>query len=264
VDTETQGEPDSRSELEHAARALARLPAQDVLAWAARRYAPRLAFGTAFGPEGLVLLDLIARNGLDVDVFTLDTGLFFPETYELWRRLEQRYGRAVRAVRPALSLDQQAERHGEALWSRDPDACCAMRKVDPLREALRGHEAWVSAIRRDQTRDRAAAAVVERDARTGLVKVNPLLEWSADDVWAYLRAHDVPTNPLHAAGYPSIGCRPCTTAVATGEDPRAGRWRGREKTECGLHSRPPHPVPRLVLDRPEAVVPDAPPRPEGD
>jgi phosphoadenylyl-sulfate reductase (thioredoxin) len=234
-------EPDAAgrdAEIEHARLALDGESASAVLAWAASRYASRLAFGTAFGPEGLVILDLVARHRLEVDVFTLDTGLFFPETYTLWQTLERRYGRTIRAVRPALTVDEQAAVYGEALWSRDPDRCCGVRKVDPLREALRPHQAWISAIRRDQTRERAAAAVVERDRRYGLVKVNPLLGWTAEEVWAYLREHDVPTNPLHARGYPSIGCQPCTTPVAAGEDARAGRWRGREKTECGLHSRP--------------------------
>lgn len=223
------------------AQAVARLEGRapgEILRWAAARYAPQLAFATAFGPEGLVLLDLIAREGLKVDVFTLDTGLFFPETYDLWRRLERRYALEIRAVRPALSLDEQRLRHGEALWARHPDRCCTLRKVDPLSEALRGHRAWISAIRRDQTPDRAHARVVEYDRRHGLAKVNPLVDWSADDVWRYLRAHQVPTNPLHERGYPSIGCWPCTGPVAAGEDARAGRWRGLEKTECGLHARP--------------------------
>jgi len=254
VDASEQDGKDADAEVEQARRALEGLSAADVLAWAAGRFAPRLAFGTAFGPEGLVVLDLIARHGLDVDVFTLDTGLFFPETYALWQRLEERYERRIRAVRPSLTLDAQAAAHGDALWSRDPDRCCSIRKVDPLREALRTHDAWISAIRRDQTRDRAGAAVVERDSRYGLVKVNPLLAWSADDVWAYLRERDVPVNPLHAAGYPSIGCQPCTTRVAPHEDPRAGRWRGREKTECGLHARPRLAVPRLALSIPPPAI----------
>jgi phosphoadenylyl-sulfate reductase (thioredoxin) len=255
VDTKAQAARDAQAdaELEASRRALEGRPAAEVLAWAAGRFAPRLAFGTAFGPEGLVVLDLVADQGLEVDVFTLDTGLFFAETYDLWRRLEERYGRKVRAVRPSLTLDEQAAAHGEALWRRDPDRCCAIRKVDPLREALGAHDAWISAIRRDQTRDRAGAAVVERDPRYGLVKVNPLLAWSADDVWAYLRERDVPVNPLHAAGYPSIGCHPCTTSVAPGEDPRAGRWRGREKTECGLHTRP-RTVPKLALSAPPSAT----------
>lgn len=249
-----------------AALSLAGRPAEEILRWAAERFAPRLAFGTAFGPEGLVVLDLVARHRLDVDVFTLDTGLFFPETYELWRQLEARYSRPIRAVRPALGVEAQAAAHGDALWARDPDRCCALRKVEPLREALRGHDAWISAIRRDQTKDRAAAAVVELDLRSGLAKVNPLLGWTSADVWAYLRERGVPVNPLHAAGYPSIGCRPCTSAVAPGEDPRAGRWRGREKTECGLHSRPRAAPPALAVAVPEPPVPDAsavPGRPKG-
>jgi phosphoadenylyl-sulfate reductase (thioredoxin) len=209
-----------------------------VLAWAARRYAPRLAFGTGFGPEGLVLLDVIARLALRVDVFTLDTGLFFPETYALWRRLEARYGLVIRPVRPVLGVEEQAARHGDALWARDPRRCCEMRKLEPLAEALRGHRAWITAIRADQTRDRARARKFERDARFGLVKINPLLAWSSEEVWDYLRERAVPTSPLHEQGYPSIGCWPCTSPVAPGEDPRAGRWRGLARTECGLHSRP--------------------------
>jgi phosphoadenylyl-sulfate reductase (thioredoxin) len=211
---------------------------EEVLRWAVDAYAPRLTFATAFGPEGLVLLDLIGRHALKVDVFTLDTGLFFPETYALWRRLETRYGLKIRSVRPVLTVEQQAELHGDALWARHPDRCCEIRKVDPLDHALRGHAAWLTAIRRDQTKDRQHARVVERDRRHALVKVNPLLSWTSERVWSYLRQHDVPTNPLHAQGYPSIGCSPCTSAVEAGEDPRAGRWRGRAKTECGLHTGP--------------------------
>jgi len=238
TDSDGPGARGEDSELEEASRALEGRAPADILAWAAGRYAPRLAFATAFGPEGLVILDLVARHRLAVDVFTLDTGLLFPETLALWHTLERRYGLEIRAVRPALTVEEQATHHGDALWSREPDRCCGLRKLDPLREALAGRDAWLTAIRREQTPERAAASVVERDRRYGLVKVNPLLAWSADEVWGYLRAHDVPTNPLHAAGYPSIGCWPCTSPVAAGEDPRSGRWRGRAKTECGLHSRP--------------------------
>jgi phosphoadenosine phosphosulfate reductase len=234
ADETTNGDAD----LEAASESLSAATASAVLSWAAERFAKHLAFATGFGPEGLVLLDLIARGRLDVDVFTLDTGLFFPETYELWRSLEHRYGLKVRAVRPALSVDEQALVHGDALWLREPDRCCGIRKVAPLEDALRGHEAWISAIRADQTAERGRSRVVERDPRRGLVKVNPLLSWTSEDVWRYLRDHDIPTNPLHAEGYPSIGCWPCTSPVRPGEDPRAGRWRGQAKTECGLHSRP--------------------------
>lgn len=210
----------------------------DALRWAADRFAPRLGFGTGFGVEGCVVIDLAARHGIPLDVFTLDTGLLFPETYDLWHALEARYGITIRPIRPPLSVDRQAEVHGPALWARDPDDCCRMRKVEPLAEAAAGFDGWVSAIRRDQTPDRADARVVERDTRFGIVKVNPLVRWSSDDVWRHVHEHQVPYNVLHDHGYPSIGCKPCTSPVADGEDPRAGRWRGTAKTECGLHSRP--------------------------
>jgi len=228
-------------DLESAAAALEGRPALDVLAWACDALAPRLTFATGFGAEGCVIVDLIGRHRLPIDVFTLDTGLLFPETYELWRRLEARYRLTIRAVRPILTVDEQARTLGPALWTRTPDRCCEARKLQPLRAELAGWDAWVTGIRRDQTPDRAGARVVERDRRFGLLKVNPLASWSQRDVWRHLAAHDVPYNPLHDRGYPSIGCQPCTSPVADGEDPRAGRWRGRAKNECGLHAiRLPH------------------------
>jgi phosphoadenylyl-sulfate reductase (thioredoxin) len=240
-------------DVEGAARRLEGRAPAEVLAWAAERFAPRVAFATGFGAEGCLIVDLIARHDLAIEVFTLDTGVLFPETYALWRRLEERYGLTIRAVRPALTLSEQAARHGEALWLRDPDRCCGLRKLDPLRQALAGLDAWVSAIRREQTSARAATRVVEWDERFGLVKVNPLVAWSHDLVWAHLWRHHVPVNPLHERGYPSIGCEPCTSPVAPGEDPRAGRWRGRAKTECGLHSRPREQAVPLRLARPEGA-----------
>lgn len=219
---------------------------EDVLLWSAGEFSPRVTFATAFGPEGCVLIDLIGRAGLPIDVFTLDTGLLFPETRDLWARLEDRYDLTIRAVRPPLSVNQQAVIHGDRLWARNADRCCEMRKVLPLRTALRGFDAWISSIRRDQTKTRAGARVVEWDASFGLIKVNPLAGWTSEDVWAHLRAHDVPHNALHAQGYPSVGCWPCTSAVGAGEDPRAGRWRGSAKTECGLHLRPAPVGPRAV------------------
>jgi phosphoadenylyl-sulfate reductase (thioredoxin) len=208
---------------------------EEVLTWAADRFAGRIVFATGFGAEGCVLIDLIARLRLPIDLITLDTGLFFDETVALWRRLERRYGVTIRAVRPARTVDEQARIDGPELWRRDPDRCCELRKVEPLRAALAGYDAWIAAVRRDQTPARAGIAVVERDPRFGLVKVSPLAAWTDADVWAHIQQHDVPHNPLHARGYPSIGCRPCTSPVALGENPRAGRWRGQSKTECGLH-----------------------------
>jgi len=209
----------------------------ETLRLAAERFAPRLVMATGFGMEGCVLTDLIGRNKLPVDIFTLDTGLFFEETYTLWKTLERRYDLTIRAVRPELTVGEQVERFGDALWERDPDRCCEMRKVQPLRAALAGADAWITALRRDQTPNRANASMLEHDQKFGLVKINPLVEWTAQDVRDYVREHDVPFNPLHEQGYPSIGCAPCTSPVQAGESPRAGRWRGKGKTECGIHNR---------------------------
>ena len=217
-----------------ASRSLEGAPPAEILAWAAA-HVPRLTFATGFGAEGCVIVDLIARAGLPIDLFTLDTGVLFPETLALWRQLEARYGVTIRAVVPQQTIEAQALTLGPALWSRDPDRCCELRKVRPLRAALAGFDGWVTAIRRDQTPERATAQVVEHDRKFDLLKVNPLVGWTSDDVWAHLYAHDVPYNELHERGYPSIGCQPCTSAVQAGEDPRTGRWRGAGKTECGLH-----------------------------
>jgi phosphoadenosine phosphosulfate reductase len=208
-----------------------------ILRWATVAFAPRLTFAIGFGAEGCALVDLIGRHALPIDVFTLDTGLLFPETYQLWRALEARYGLTIRAVRSALTVEAQATTHGSELWRREPDHCCELRKLVPLRGTLSGFDAWITAIRRDQTPARASAQVVEHDRNFGLIKINPLVAWTHDDVWAHLYAHDVPYNTLHERGYASIGCAPCTSPVALTEHPRAGRWRGTSKQECGLNAR---------------------------
>ena len=227
--------PQTEVEIARAAEALEGRAPLEVLRWAAERFAPRIAFATAFGAEGCVVLDLIGRHKLPIGVFTLDTGLLFPETIVLWRKLEARYGLKIRALRPDETVERQAQSQGERLWERAPDRCCDRRKLIPLRRELQKLDAWVTSIRREQTLARAGARVIEADASFGLVKVNPLATWTSHDVWSYLRENDVPTNPMHERGYPSIGCIPCTSAVSAGEDPRAGRWRGNRKTECGLH-----------------------------
>jgi phosphoadenosine phosphosulfate reductase len=237
----------TESRIDEWAAALEAQPAADILAWAAHQFAPRVTFGTGFGAEGCVLIHLIAEHALPIDVFTLDTGLLFDETYDLWRRLEARYGLRIRAVRPALSVAEQAAAFGDALWARDPDRCCGIRKVAMLQHELAGMDAWITAIRRDQTPQRARAAIVEPDLASDRVKINPLAAWSHEDVWSFIHANAVPYNALHDRGYPSIGCAPCTTSVRDGEDPRAGRWRGREKTECGLHRAEPVPLQLVYL-----------------
>ncbi len=211
-------------------------PAEDIVAWAAERYRPEAVLACSFGVEDCVLVDICFRHAPDVQIFYLDTQLLFPETYEARDRLVARYGIRPVPVLPALTPEEQARRHGPALWSRDPDLCCHMRKVVPLEGFLRGRRAWITGVRRDQAPSRAGAPFVGWDQRFGLAKANPLAAWSSRDVWRYVHEHDVPYCSLHDQGFPSIGCWPCTRAVGPGEDPRAGRWSGSTKTECGLHA----------------------------
>ena len=224
----------SAHEIAAANRFLGESP-QEILRWAVRQFHPRLALATAFGAEGCCLIRMLAEIEPGVATFNLETGYQFPETLELRERIKERYGIEVELVPPELTVADYEAKHGGPLYQRRPDQCCHDRKVVPLRRALAGYRAWVSAIRRDQTADRALAEVVQWDAQFGLVKVNPLLRWSRRDVWKFLLAHDVPYNPLHDRGYASIGCWPCTRAVAAGEGERAGRWAGTGKKECGLH-----------------------------
>ncbi len=229
------GEDPSLEELRAVSDGFEGASPEAVLYWAAGRFGEEVALATGFGAEGCVLIDMLARVAPRMRVFYLDTGLLFPETYELAERLSARYGVRFERRATRLTLDAQAKAYGERLWERDPEECCRLRKVEPLRETLAGLRAWVTAIRREQTPARARAAVVERDAKFGLVKINPLAAWSGRDVWNYVAKHDVPYNPLHDQNYPSIGCWPCTRAVQPGEDDRAGRWAGKVKKECGLH-----------------------------
>jgi len=208
---------------------------QTVLRWAIDEFGSEVALATGFGTEGCVLVDMIAKIDATARIFYLDTDLLFPQTYELCNQLAARYGVSFERRTSQRSLEQQALRHGEKLWERDPDLCCRLRKVEPLKEMLTGLQAWVTAIRREQSVTRANTKVVERDAKFGLIKINPLAVWSKRDVWHYILEHNVPYNPLYDLGYSSIGCTPCTTPVQINEDQRAGRWRGFQKTECGLH-----------------------------
>jgi phosphoadenosine phosphosulfate reductase len=208
---------------------------QDVLAWAVDAFYPRLTMATAFGAEGCCILHMLAEIEPNVRVFNLDTGYQFPETLALRDRVMARYGIAVELVRPDLTVPEYETAHGGPLYGIRPDQCCHDRKIVPLRRAVAGYDAWISAIRRDQTDHRAAAGVVQWDAKFALVKVNPLLTWGKKDVWSFIARHDVPYNPLHDQGYPSVGCWPCTRPVRDGEDERAGRWAGTDKKECGLH-----------------------------
>jgi phosphoadenosine phosphosulfate reductase len=175
-------------------------------------------------------------NRLDADArfFYLDTDVLFPETYETKGRLEQRYGINFHRY-SSITLEQQKGLYGDELWSSDPDSCCGIRKVEPMRSALAAVDLWVSGIRRSDSQTRAGAPKFGWDKRFGLWKLNPLADWSEEEVWSYIHKHDIPYNSLHDQGYPSIGCTHCTRKPAAGEDARAGRWAGMDKTECGLH-----------------------------
>lgn len=211
--------------------------AADIISWALAELAPEIAIASSFGAEDVVLIDLAARSGLPFRVFTLDTDFLFPETYTLIEQIERKHGIVVECTRPALTPEEQEARHGEALWQREPDRCCSIRKVEPLTEKLATLRGWITGIRRDQAPARANAKKLEWDVRFGLVKLNPLADWTSEDLWEYIRERDVTYNPLHDRSYPSIGCTHCTRPVAAGEDPRAGRWAGFAKTECGLHGK---------------------------
>jgi phosphoadenosine phosphosulfate reductase len=208
---------------------------QRVLTWAFDTFGSRVAISSAFGAEGMALIDIASRLRKDFRLFTVDTEFLFPETYALMDQIEQKYQIKIERVFSLLSPDVQENIHGAALWARDPDQCCNLRKVEPLRRKLSELDAWITSIRRDQTSFRKAAGKIEWVEKFGLVKVNPMADWTSKQVWSYLHDHDVPYNSLHDQNYPSIGCTHCTRAVRPGEDPRAGRWPGLNKTECGLH-----------------------------
>src|SRR5262245_60773849 len=210
-------------------------PPQEILRWAVEVFHPRLMMATAFGAEGCCIIHMLAEIQPQVRVINLETGYQFPETLELRERILHRYGVAVEFVRPEQSVAEYEEEHGGPLYRIRPDQCCHDRKIVPLKKAVAGYEAWVSSIRADQTDHRRAAGAVQWDGKFGLVKVNPLLNWTKKEVWDFVVRHEVPYNPLHDRGYPSIGCRPCTQAVSDGADERAGRWAGTAKKECGLH-----------------------------
>ena len=209
---------------------LEHLDAPGVLEYMVRHFHPRLAVACSFQKESTVVLDLLLAIAPDARVFTLDTHVLFPETYETWKRVEAHYGIEV-TVHQGPSLPRQAAEHGDRLWERDPDACCNLRKVEPLQRAVADVDAWISGVRREQSPSRAATPKLAWDQRHERWKANPLVDWTEADVWAYINERDLPYNPLHDRGYASIGCTHCTHPGAG----RDGRWAGSAKTECGLH-----------------------------
>jgi phosphoadenosine phosphosulfate reductase len=211
-----------------------RSPAE-VLRAALADYFPDIVVASSFGAEDVVLIDMVQKINPATPILYLDTDFLFPETYATRDALVTKYGIKPIQVKSLLTPAEQAEKHGDKLWERRPDECCNLRKVEPLARALAPYKAWITGIRREQSPARANSKIVEWDQKFGLVKFNPLARWTAQDVWSYIRLHEIPYNPLHDQNYPSIGCTYCTRPVQPGEDARAGRWAGFAKTECGLH-----------------------------
>lgn len=209
---------------------------REILRWAIERFGERFTMATAFGPEGMCLLHWIAEIDRTTSVFNLDTGYQFQETLDLRDRVARKYGLEVELVRPSTTVEQYEQLNGGPVYATDPTRCCQERKISLIKGAVSGKHIWASAIRRDQTADRARVPIVGWDKKFQLIKVSPLANWSKAQVWQTILEHDIPYNPLHDQGYSSIGCWPCTRAIMLGEDERAGRWSGSQKTECGLHS----------------------------
>jgi phosphoadenosine phosphosulfate reductase len=209
--------------------------AEEVLLWAHKQFGDRMCLTCSWQRQSSVLVHMIfGELALEIPVVELDTQLFFKETYDTRERLVERYG--LRLERPEIvSVAQQAIEEGPNLWERDPDRCCHIRKVEPLERALAPYEAWIAGIRREQALTRADAQRVEWSERYGVWKVHPIVDWDAKRMEAYIVVNEIPYNPMHDLGYPSIGCMPCTRPVRTDEDERAGRWAGSDKLECGIH-----------------------------
>jgi phosphoadenosine phosphosulfate reductase len=228
--------PEELDELARQSQRLEEASPEEIIRWAVETYFPKLTMATAFGPEGCVILSMLAAIEPRVYVFNLETGYQFRETLELRDRIARRYGIEVDLRKPELTVEQYEAKHGGPLYRTNSHQCCFDRKVKVLHQAVVGYRAWMSGIRRDQSAHRAATPIVGWDKKFNLVKISPLANWTNSDVWKRIVDEEVPYNPLHDKGYPSIGCWPCTRAVLFGEDERAGRWSGTARTECGLHT----------------------------
>ncbi len=232
------GLPKSSEALSVRARALEKLKTEDVIQGAIEAFGDRLIISTAFGPAGLCLMHMSQRFDPKVQAYNIDTGFAFPETralIDVWVKQRQLN---LKSVLPVLTPEAQDQKHGEKLWERDPDLCCSIRKVEPNHRALSGADIWLSALRRDQSKSRANVPMlswVTLPNGHSLFKLCPLVQWTKKDVWSYIAEHELPYNPLHDRGYPSLGCTHCTRPVGEGEGERAGRWAGRSKQECGIH-----------------------------
>ncbi|NDU73460.1 phosphoadenylyl-sulfate reductase [Actinomadura sp. DSM 109109] len=219
--------------VESAAAALDGAPTLEVIRWAAATFGDRICLTSSMSDAALI--HLVSKVKPGIDVLFVDTGYHFAETVGTRDAVEAVYPVNVINVTPSRTVEEQEAALGPRLYGRNPDLCCHLRKVEPLGRALEGYMAWFSGIRRDETASRRDRRVVEWDRKRGMVKVNPILDWTQEDMDNYIEDNGVLVNPLHYDGYPSIGCAPCTSPVAPGEDPRSGRWAGMGKTECGIH-----------------------------
>jgi phosphoadenosine phosphosulfate reductase len=215
--------------------------ANEILRWAFEQFGRSAAIGTSFQGAGLVAIHHAVSAGLPLPVFTIDTGLLFSETLELKARLEDYFGIVIESLVPERTVEEQAQDIAPELWLSSPDLCCTLRKVEPLQKKLNQLDAWVVGLRREQSAGRAQIQILElyefdKLREKNILKVNPLARWSRDEVWDYIRHHGIPYNPLMDRGFRSIGCFPCTRVVLSGQDDRAGRWTGFDKSECGIHT----------------------------
>ena len=212
------------------------MSAEEVLLWGYETFGDKLCLTCSWQKQSSVLVHMVSELGLDVPVIELDTGLFFAETYETREKLVARYG--LELIRPdVITVAEQHKQEGPNLWETNPDRCCHVRKVEPLERVLKDFDAWISGIRREQSLTRKDAQRVEFSDRYEVWKVQPLVDWDAKRVDAYIHVNEIPYNPLHDAGYPSIGCIPCTRPVSRDQDERAGRWADSDKIECGIHTK---------------------------
>ena len=229
--------PDVLADLALHSQRLEEATPEEILTWAIERYGDKFTMATAFGPEGMTILEMLSRISPKTWVFNLDTGYQYPETLALRDRVAELYGIEVELRKPELTVFEYEKRHGGPLYKSNSNQCCGDRKLTVLTKAAKGMHCWASAIRRDQSPDRALSPIVGWDKNFHLVKVSPLANWTKTQVWNRILERKIPYNPLHDEGFPSIGCWPCTKAVGLGEDERAGRWSGTGKTECGLHTQ---------------------------
>ncbi|KMK76048.1 phosphoadenylyl-sulfate reductase [Alkalihalobacillus pseudalcaliphilus] len=218
---------------------LAKKDSMDVLKWAFQEFGDELVYSCSFGVEGMVLIDLINKVKKDAHIIFLDTDFHFKETYELIKKVKSRYPQLnIELIKPELTPLEQSKQFGEKLWERNPDACCQLRKLIPLEQQLSKKRAWISGLRREQSPTRANTKYVNQDNRFQSIKICPLIHWTEEEIWMYVKLNKLDYNVLHDQQFPSIGCEYCTKPVKEGDDPRSGRWANSTKTECGLHQQP--------------------------